>query len=82
MARCWVLFAIAALLIGCRAAPERFALEDPTEPLSLEGQWRFQVGDDAHYAEPAFDDSAWRSIQIPGIWRFQEFYYCYCAIKN
>ncbi|MBD7957697.1 Ig-like domain repeat protein [Microbacterium sp. Sa4CUA7] len=37
-----------------------------TVSIDLEGAWQFTLGDDPAYADPAFDDSAWESIQVPG----------------
>jgi phosphoserine phosphatase RsbU/P len=30
----------------------------------LDGQWRFQSGDDLRWAEPAFDDSSWPTVSL------------------
>ena len=30
----------------------------------LDGQWRFQTGDDPLWADPAFDDSSWPSVSL------------------
>ena len=30
----------------------------------LDGQWRFQVGDDPRWAGPAFDDSSWPTVSL------------------
>ena len=32
--------------------------------LSLDGPWRFHTGDDPRWADPAFDDSAWPSVNL------------------
>jgi hypothetical protein len=32
--------------------------------LPLDGPWRFQVGDDARWADPAFDDSNWPAVSL------------------
>ncbi len=32
--------------------------------LSLNGPWRFQVGDDLEWGEPAFDDSKWSTVSL------------------
>ena len=31
---------------------------------TLDGPWRFQIGDDPRWADPAFDDSAWTPVTI------------------
>ncbi len=33
---------------------------------SLAGIWKFHPGDDARWADPKFDDSSWKPIQVPG----------------
>src|SRR6185437_1181004 len=30
----------------------------------LDGQWRFQSGDDLRWADPAFDDSSWPTVSL------------------
>src|SRR6266567_4417245 len=30
--------------------------------LQLDGPWRFSIGDDSRWADPAFDDSSWREV--------------------
>jgi hypothetical protein len=32
--------------------------------LNLDGPWRFQIGDDPRWADPAFDDSAWSTVTL------------------
>jgi hypothetical protein len=32
--------------------------------IDLDGPWRFQVGDDARWADPGFDDSTWQKVSI------------------
>lgn len=32
--------------------------------IDLDGPWRFQVGDDARWADPGFDDSAWTTVTV------------------
>ena len=32
--------------------------------ISLDGPWRFQIGDDPRWADPAFDDSAWQTVVL------------------
>jgi hypothetical protein len=36
--------------------------------LSLNGRWRFEIGNSMTYAEQDFDDSEWESILVPGNW--------------
>ncbi len=46
-----------------------FSLETEREPLaSLQGQWRFQPGDDPHWADPKFDDSHWALVGSGSDW--------------
>ncbi len=32
--------------------------------VQLDGPWRFQMGDDPRWADPAFDDSAWPTVTL------------------
>jgi sigma-B regulation protein RsbU (phosphoserine phosphatase) len=32
--------------------------------LSVDGPWRFQIGDDPRWADPAFDDSSWPTVTL------------------
>jgi hypothetical protein len=59
--------AILILLIGCGAAQAGestpvFTFGEASAPLN--GPWKFRLGDDAHWADPAFDDSAWETIDL------------------
>jgi len=42
--------------------------EDLLAGFSLEGQWRFQPGDELDWASPDFDDSNWQLMSVPGRW--------------
>jgi len=46
-------------------------VESLDEPMSLAGTWRFQIGDDPAWADPAYDDSGWAELQVPGGWGSQ-----------
>lgn len=46
-----------------------YSLATQREPLtSLEGEWRLHFGDDAHWADPRFDDSDWSLVNSAGDW--------------
>jgi signal transduction histidine kinase/ActR/RegA family two-component response regulator len=63
----WV--ALCALLTFCSAA----AAEPPSEDTPPRTLWKSRRGDDPRWASPAFDDSAWRAVPLPGTWREQGF---------
>jgi signal transduction histidine kinase/CheY-like chemotaxis protein len=67
------LFAVACMACGGGASrsPTVVLVDDATTTVSLEGLWRFAEGDDLRWAEPSFDDAGWRTLQVPGMWRFQ-----------
>jgi phosphoserine phosphatase RsbU/P len=49
-----------------------FSFVADREPvISLDGLWRFQPGDDARWASPAFDDSAWPLLHSDESWTNQ-----------
>ncbi|HEY1101056.1 MAG TPA: hypothetical protein VGF99_19105, partial [Myxococcota bacterium] len=58
-----MLTALALLLALATPAPIDVRSIDP--PTSLEGPWQCFVGDDARFADAAFDDSAWITITLP-----------------
>lgn len=35
---------------------------------AIEGEWRFQRGDNLAWRQPAFDDSSWESVSLPATW--------------
>jgi hypothetical protein len=45
--------------------------EDLRKLFSLSGSWMFTIGDDMHWASPAFDDSKWDRINVPDAWENQ-----------
>ena len=63
------ILALPALLVAsglvAGAAPAA-AAPDNSVSIDLAGSWQFTKGDDLAWADPAFDDSAWSSIQVPG----------------
>jgi sialate O-acetylesterase len=38
------------------------------EKIDLRGEWLFTTGDNMEYADPAFNDSKWSKITVPGRW--------------
>ena len=59
--------AVALMAASVLASPPALAADaPPTVSIDLEGTWKFVKGDDPAYADPAFDDSAWADIQVPG----------------
>lgn len=42
--------------------------------ISLEGRWKFSIGDDLNRAEPDYDDSNWETISVPSAWENQGFH--------
>jgi enterochelin esterase-like enzyme len=49
------------------AAVAAAAEDEATVALDLSGTWRFTLGDDPAYADPAFDDSGWTELQVPEV---------------
>lgn len=42
--------------------------------ISLEGNWRFSIGDDSVWASPDFEDNSWEKIKVPSMWEDQGFH--------
>lgn len=63
-----------ALAFGVSAAAQEFNLSDARIPITeLHGLARFHTGDDPHWSEPGFDDSAWPLVRIDQPWTTQGF---------
>ena len=67
----WIL--LSAVLVGLAPAGGTLHADEPQLLHSLEGQWRFEVGDNARWSDPDFDDSRWTSIKVPSAWEDQGF---------
>lgn len=39
--------------------------------VSLNGSWKFNIGDDSVWAQPSFDDTQWDNLFAPGKWKEQ-----------
>ncbi|MBD3225555.1 MAG: glycoside hydrolase [Caldithrix sp.] len=39
--------------------------------VNLQGLWRFTIGDNERWAEPAFNDNGWDQIEVPSNWENQ-----------
>jgi signal transduction histidine kinase len=66
--RILILLAAVAPFLGCWIFIDAYALPTRLEPqvVNLAGSWKLQEGDDAHWADPALDDSPWKEIRFPG----------------
>ncbi|CAN5307956.1 hypothetical protein BH23BAC1_BH23BAC1_24200 [soil metagenome] len=42
--------------------------------LQLKGQWKFNIGDNLKWADPAYDDSNWENMAVPSAWEDQGFH--------
>lgn len=41
--------------------------------INLQGQWKFEIGDNPNYSKPDHDDRHWEKILVPGMWENQGF---------
>ncbi|MDR3739909.1 MAG: SpoIIE family protein phosphatase [Terracidiphilus sp.] len=57
-------FAVCLLALVCVRLPAQSAppAASISATLTIDGPWRFQLGDDSRWADPSFDDAAWRAI--------------------
>lgn len=60
-------------LIVSTGTQNAYAAEDWELLISLEGRWKFSIGDDMERASPDFDDSNWTMIPVPSKWEDQGF---------
>lgn len=62
------------ILLACITASAPAQVMDAThvgQAIRLQGNWRFQPGDNPQWANPAFDDSAWRLVSTEKDWDSQ-----------
>ena len=52
--------------------PSAYAMKLQRE-INLEGEWRFEIGDNEIYAQPDYDDSGWEKIKVPSAWENEGF---------
>lgn len=77
MNRIFLLTAVIILLLngGCNIymhnSTERYNLEPI---VTLEGDWKFNIGDDPTWASKSYDDSTWDYITVPGNWQDQGYH--------
>jgi signal transduction histidine kinase/CheY-like chemotaxis protein/HPt (histidine-containing phosphotransfer) domain-containing protein len=62
-AGCGALFAL--LLLVVLPAHGVVPITDLAQPVSIAGQWQFQIGDDPTWAAAGLDDSSWQSTAVP-----------------
>jgi hypothetical protein len=58
---------VVASLLLCALSPQIAATPDILlghPAAALNGPWKFRTGDDARWADPAFDDSGWESVDL------------------
>ena len=60
-----IAFLTSFALCGAASAQEWSTL------VNLKGQWKFELGDDARWADPKFQDANWDNIKVPGPWEDQ-----------
>jgi serine/threonine protein kinase len=57
-----------ALACGASAFASPLEITSCGRPTDLAGAWKFHVGDDPAWAQPAYDDSQWERIVVPETW--------------
>src|SRR5580765_6402566 len=57
-----------AFLIATTIASADVVVRSLDHPVDLSGLWKFQPGDDSHFATPQFDDRNWANIRVPLPW--------------
>ena len=67
---CALRFAALALL-ACAPLFAADPAPGPRERIPLDAGWRFRLGDDPAARQPAFDDSGWRTLDLPHDWSIE-----------
>lgn len=56
---------LVVLLVATVFPAQAMPVTDLAQPLSIAGQWQFQIGDDLAWASPELDDSDWQTTAVP-----------------
>ena len=56
----------AMLLWTALAAAQTIAVRPGSDPVALNGVWKWHEGDDVAWASPSFDDASWPTVTVPG----------------
>lgn len=56
---------LSIILLAAAASAQPIEVKSLFQPAPLSGPWKHQIGDDPRWADPAFDDSSWPSVQMP-----------------
>ena len=62
--RALLLLALPLLAVSARGAGQTPAVSLGHESIALTGPWKFQAGDDPHWADTSFDDSNWEDMDL------------------
>ncbi len=68
-----VLFTLLPALMLLMGAGSSVTAQQLHRLIDLRGEWRFEIGDDQHWADPAFNDDKWATLHVPGAWEEQGF---------
>lgn len=71
-----LILTVCTLLVGVlltEIQAEDFVNYDWEQVKDLSGLWKFEIGDNAEWADPEFDDRRWESIHVPSSWEDEGF---------
>ena len=60
-----------ALGFASTGSPAAQPASPPRETIPLDAGWRFHLGDEARAAQSDFDDSSWRTLDVPHDWSIE-----------
>lgn len=61
-----ILLAVCGLVYRAEAGTGTVTVTSLEAPVSLEGEWKVMIGDDAKFAAPEYNDSSWDTVSLPG----------------
>ncbi len=64
-----LLLSIIASVVPLR--PGNLLAQETRLLLDLRGNWKFELGDESRWSDPAFNDAKWSEIKAPGYWEDQ-----------
>ena len=69
-----IISAFYLFLDGCIGNTNPVEAESWKQIVNLEGNWKFNIGDENWWKDENFNDSKWESLKVPGAWEDQGFH--------
>ena len=61
-----VILAVTCLVFRAEAGAGTVTVTSLVSPVSIAGEWKITIGDDANFAAPGYNDASWDTVTLPG----------------